>query len=457
MPITWTSDQVTSMAPDTASVKAGQKLGRASKWQTLGKTEKALWGEFKGSGSKPYQTCIEMTGPAFKCSCPSRKFPCKHALGLAYVFAEESTAMGQAQAPDWVSDWLEKREQRATRKANPKQESPADEATLRRREKAKQKRSESREQKVATGLEDLSQWIQDQARHGLARQDDSGDHWRKMAARMVDAQAPGLSRWIQRGADLRYQVDHWQEPLLFQLAKMHLLINAYKNKELLCDNEKADVDSLLGYTHNKEELMNHPVTSDSWWVMSQVTELESQLQIQRTWLLGQNSSRYAMLLDFAVANQVLPIRPGVGQCFEGELIYYPGSWPLRAVLKEPDQLQSPLKQQTPNAPTAFISIDTALQQYTRALAEYPWLYAFPMALSQVVPYRRGDHWYIQDTQNRVLELQLLNSLGWTLLSISGGFPVDIFGEWDLGRFKPLTVYNHQEAHNLVGLQLEMMA
>nr|WP_279163542.1 SWIM zinc finger family protein [Rhodococcus erythropolis] len=31
---------------------------------------------------------VDLRGPAYKCSCPSRKFPCKHALGLLVEWSE---------------------------------------------------------------------------------------------------------------------------------------------------------------------------------------------------------------------------------------------------------------------------------------------------------------------------------------------------------------------------------
>ena len=43
----------------------------------------------------PYRTVADLAGPASKCTCPSRKFPCKHALGLMLV----ETAAPLAEAP----------------------------------------------------------------------------------------------------------------------------------------------------------------------------------------------------------------------------------------------------------------------------------------------------------------------------------------------------------------------
>lgn len=78
----WTADRVLALAPDSASVASGRELSSPAKWASAARSDFAVWGEAKGSGAKPYQTIIDLREPAFKCSCPSRKFPCKHALGL---------------------------------------------------------------------------------------------------------------------------------------------------------------------------------------------------------------------------------------------------------------------------------------------------------------------------------------------------------------------------------------
>jgi hypothetical protein len=87
MPLNLSADELLRLAPDTASVKAAKGLVIPTKWPRLGYDEAAIWGECQGSGSKPYQTQIDLSEPAFRCSCPSRKFPCKHglALGLLYL------------------------------------------------------------------------------------------------------------------------------------------------------------------------------------------------------------------------------------------------------------------------------------------------------------------------------------------------------------------------------------
>src|ERR1051325_11121051 len=191
-------EQIIALAPDAASAKAGRSLATASKWQNVGQNERALWGECQGSGTKPYQTVIDLNEPAFKCSCPSRKFPCKHALGLFLLVANQpATATA---APAWAAEWLDKRDQQVQRRseAAKKAEVEPDEATLARRASQKAKRSLDREAKVVAGLKELELWLRDLVRHGFASaQRRSFDYWDQMAARLIDAQAPGAARRVR--------------------------------------------------------------------------------------------------------------------------------------------------------------------------------------------------------------------------------------------------------------------
>jgi len=182
-------EQIIALAPDAASAKAGRSLATASKWQNVGQDERAVWGECQGSGAKPYQTVIDLSEPAFKCSCPSRKFPCKHALGLFLLIANQPAA-GNTTVPAWAAEWLGKRDEQTQRRneAAKKADEVPDEATLARRASQKAKRSLDREAKVVAGLKELELWLRDLLRHGLASaQTRTFDYWEQMAARLIDA------------------------------------------------------------------------------------------------------------------------------------------------------------------------------------------------------------------------------------------------------------------------------
>src|SRR5438874_3851840 len=120
-----------ALAPDASSASSARSCASAAKWVTLVRSEIALWGEFQGSGSKPYQTQVDLREPAFKCSCPSRKFPCKHGLGIMLALAEKPDAIKTAAAPAWVEQWLSGRDTKAQKRegkaaAGDKADAPVD-------------------------------------------------------------------------------------------------------------------------------------------------------------------------------------------------------------------------------------------------------------------------------------------------------------------------------------------
>src|SRR6187402_730175 len=101
-------EQILQLAPDDASKKAGQQLANNAKWVEKYSHEKALWGDCQGSGSKPYKTIIDLKNLAFKCSCPSRKFPCKHGLALSLLYIRQRAQFQVSDPPSWALAWLEK-------------------------------------------------------------------------------------------------------------------------------------------------------------------------------------------------------------------------------------------------------------------------------------------------------------------------------------------------------------
>ena len=98
-PMAWNVEQILALAPDPSSAKAGKDLSAARKWKTLGLSAACAWGSVQGSGKDPYQTCIDLAEPAFKCTCPSRKFPCKHGLGLGLILAQQPAALTETEPP----------------------------------------------------------------------------------------------------------------------------------------------------------------------------------------------------------------------------------------------------------------------------------------------------------------------------------------------------------------------
>src|SRR5687768_12564977 len=107
MALELTAAEIRALAPDASAASAGKKLGKPSSFENLGQNTQALWGECRGSAL--YRTLVSLVDRATQCSCPSRKFPCKHALGLMFLAADTPGAFPERAAPDWVESFLAKR------------------------------------------------------------------------------------------------------------------------------------------------------------------------------------------------------------------------------------------------------------------------------------------------------------------------------------------------------------
>ncbi len=440
MTVQWTSNQVAGMAPDAPSIKAGQKLADLAKWSLLGRSETALWGEAKGSGKKPYQVRIDLSGPAFKCSCPSRKFPCKHALGLAFIYADNPGTLSEDKPPEWVAEWIASRTARTNKQAEraAKTSQPVDRATADRRAKAQQQRAAARLDRIKAGVEELDQRLKDLVRQGLAGQlGESYGAWDEIAARMVDAQAPGLARLVRALAGVRHSGEGWQGRLLEQVARLHLLLAAYQRFDTLPPERQADISSRIGLTLNKDEVAQQAGIQDTWWVLGKQIEQEDKLRVQRAWLWGVSSARPTLVLDFAAGNQPLDTGLEPGHCLGAELAFYPGSRPLRALVKNQRGLTGrPLTEAT----GGFTSIADAVAGYACALTADPWTELHPMGLAAVIPVVNEGRWQVRDAEGHALPLPADFTEGWRLLAFSGGQPLPLFGEWNGAFFRPLTVF-----------------
>src|SRR5262245_66244673 len=114
----WTEAQVVDLAPDDASVTAARRLTNPAIWSETGSTDILVWGKCQGSGRTPYQVSVDLTGPAFRCSCPSRKFPCKHGLALLLLWVDGSGSVADVeQASGFAAEWAAERAARDTARA----------------------------------------------------------------------------------------------------------------------------------------------------------------------------------------------------------------------------------------------------------------------------------------------------------------------------------------------------
>ena len=440
--VRWTADQVLALAPDVASRKAGSRLGTAGPWSGAGSGEGTVWGLCKGSGSRPYQTVVDLadvTGPGYKCSCPSRKFPCKHALGLLLLWAEgDGSVPVAAEPPDWAGQWLSGRRERAENKRAGDDGGAASGSGAADPDAAR-RRAERRAKRVTAGATELEQRLADLLRGGLAAAEQAGyGQWDETAARMVDAQAPGLAARVRELGAIPASGPGWPARLLEESALLHLLDQGWLHRDRLPDALAATVRSRLGLPAAPDG----PPQRDRWLVLAQYDTSDAKLTTRRIWLHGAGSGLTRLLLSYGAAGRAPELSLPVGLALDADLSVFPGAGQVRAALGEQYAPPAPAALRPPGGTTA-----EAAARYGEALRADPWLDSVPVTLDRVVPAQdtgAGGAWQLADAEGDSA-LPLTEAFRsrpglWRLVALSGGAPVRVFGECGHRGFTPLTAW-----------------
>jgi hypothetical protein len=110
---------IEAAAPDQGALTAAAALLKPAKWPLRARSGSLIWGECQGSGANPYRVAADVDDLGCKCTCPSRKFPCKHGLALMWMFVDGEAGCAAAPTPDWVTEWVGRRRKAAASPAAP--------------------------------------------------------------------------------------------------------------------------------------------------------------------------------------------------------------------------------------------------------------------------------------------------------------------------------------------------
>ncbi|EWT00678.1 hypothetical protein N865_21255 [Intrasporangium oryzae NRRL B-24470] len=474
----WTPQQVANAAPDASSLAAARKLARPGPWSDVGSTETLLWGKCQGSGKTPYQVSIDLTGPAFRCSCPSRKFPCKHGLALLLLWADGSGAVADVdEAAGFAQEWAQERaaraETRTTSRAAGARSAPDPEAQAR--------RLAERIALMSAGMDDFARWLGDLARSGTASaRQQPYSWWDSTAARLVDAQLPGLADQVRTMAsDVSVRPD-WSDHLLEAMGRWWTATRAWTRRESLDEAELGDLRAFIGWATPTETVRAGDSVRDRWTVLGAHRSDDGRIQQQRTWLRGESTGETVQVLDFAAGSQMLPVPRVVGSVIDATVARYPGRAVRRALVDEAPAVVSTTGGLPPGQ-----SLDGALATAAGVLADNPWARRVPVVLAGVrvtaslrdstgstagstagvtaratastessTSATRSARPAGETTGSRAMGMPPSPSIvdptgatapltadtdSWMLLALTGGAPTDLFGELEGRCFRPLTL------------------
>ena len=159
-----TEQQILALAPNAAAASNGKKISQKGGFVKLERTEDdtLYMGECTGSGKSNYITSadyIDENNPVFRCSCPSRQFPCKHSLALLYemLAKKEFTICEVPEDIQKKRDKKQAKENKAAEAAKPESEMTEEEKQKAEKKKASAAKTarNARVKKLKSQLEGL--------------------------------------------------------------------------------------------------------------------------------------------------------------------------------------------------------------------------------------------------------------------------------------------------------------
>ena len=442
--------KIEALAPDQGSLDAARKLLKPSNWPTIAEDGAGLlWGECQGSGATPYRISVTEIDAGYKCSCPSRKFPCKHSLALMWMRADGKVPFVTGMPPDWVKDWLARRRgpsgtvapadsgadrPKASTAEAAEIEEEVDPKAEARAAAARERNRKERETSIANGLDELGIWLADQVDAGLAAfPGKASSVCRAMAQRLFDAKASGLALMVDSLPARLYALAEAERSIaaVKELGMLHLLAKAYQRQDQLSPDLKEDVRQAIGWNVAREALLADDkalhVTA-TWRVWATRSEVQpDKLRRLETWLYG--NGHHAVLIEY------VPVSTGAsssgfstGDAFEAELVYYPSPVPLRAII-----VRQTTGAELTDVPLALPEQDVAAAYalYEEAIMRKPWLGDYPLMFRGARLRSTGEKLYLNGGGLSLPLPQSQSAAAWPLLQLD---TIDGAGLWDGATF-----------------------
>lgn len=419
-------EQAESLAPDSGTLNRARKIAKSSKYQNVGQSERAIWGT--ALGSKAYESYVDLNGPAYKCSCPVKKLPCKHLMGLMLLVAAEPSAATSATPPEALTAWLEKRDGAAQAKATKAAAKASGDGV--KDSAAQARRAENREANVQQGIRELKQFLDDIVSNGLLEaKKHKYDAWQQVRRRLIDAQAKGLASQLEQIRLMMGGSGDWTHSVLHEISALHSLLRAWENRDNLPPELADEVRMRIGWNKTRDEVLSQDGLEGDWLIINQQTLYQSDLYSQQIWLLHRQSGQTALLLNFASSHNINTLVKGLlpGRLLSGKLAYYSHWSPQRAEFSDLNIMQ---QQQTDDFSWldhhASPDIPSAVQQLQQQRSRLPFGSTQPMLIRNLRLVMKDDQLALADNSGHLLRLDLTHLTPWHLLATLNSAPATLF-------------------------------
>jgi hypothetical protein len=423
----WSEADVLAAAPSASVASSGRQLAHLDRWSSIGCDHEALWGRCHGSGSEPYSVAVDHVTRRFRCSCPARTVPCKHAVALALLWANDLLPV--AARPRSVEQLVVSRPRTTPAPEDPQVATTAPPTVP----SVNNERAAERAARVAAGLRDLDRWIIDRLRRGIGAPElERREPWDQLATRLTDSQCGALANRVRRLAHRVEQRTASPAIVAAELGLWHLIARGAA-VDALPDALNTSVRTAVGWPMSTATLRATPGVRDRWWMAGQSVIAEERITVRRSWLWGVESKRWAVVIDAAAYGSGFDSLWPVGRTLDAELHVADAAAPLRALVgihhAEPDAAGPPAA----CADTLAVAMDRA----GRLLAGEPWLERVPIAASVQLA-RTASGWVATDASGS-LPIDPAARIA-PAVAAGEGEPVLLVAEFVEGRLSPIAVH-----------------
>lgn len=372
-------EQIQQFSPDDASFRAASGIS-SSQFIQLGKNGALLWGLCQGSGKNPYRClCLLDSSLKWKCSCPSRKQPCKHVLALL-IHSSQSEEM---QIPEFVQEFLNKTQEKKATKSSVNSDEAREILSLKRKER------------ILEAVRDVLNWLEEQKRRGFIHEDPVVSHLK------TGLHNAGLPRLAQEIESLGFKMG--ARAKLKRLQKVLPLLLAWTRIDDLSEPHQYKIYALSGLSLPRTLTQKGAAVKGEFLCLGFSGFEDGGLQGRNTWFYALVSNVFAYVQDFAAGGMTLPPPILPGQLVEAQIDFFPFPVCSRGVFhEEPKLLQGTFN------PPAF-GIQHLWERFGQELA--------------ASPLEEGVFGFVKVEEIRVLgdEIQIVDASGWAVPLKHPGF------------------------------------
>ena len=287
---------------------------------------------------------------------------------------------------------------------------------------------------MTAGLEDFGRWLCDLVRAGTAAaRQQPYSWWDATAARLVDAQLPGLAEQVRDMGSEIHRRDDWAEHLLSVSGRWWTATRTWSSRDALDRDAMADLRAFLGWAQPSADIKAADSVTGSYLVLGGHRTDDGRLLQQRTWLRDESTGETLVVLDFSAGLTPLATPQLAGTVVSTTVSRYPGTPPRRALFAA-----DPVVTGTTGALPGAVTIAAAQSARAERLAATPFSDRVPVVLGEVVVTVTARP-SVADADGDRLDLVDDDGSLWSVLAMTGGQPADMFGELSGGRFRPLSV------------------